>query len=116
MPTRPRSLVPQDNSDLDPLFYEAGQKYGINPFLLKSVAMAESGMNRNTPDSYQGAQGLMQIIPPTARALGVNDARDPAQAIPAAARYLAEGYDKTGSAAGAVMYYHGGPDQRQWGP
>lgn len=108
--------MPQDNSDLDPLFYEAGQKYGINPFLLKSVAMAESGMNRKTPDSYQGAQGLMQIIPPTARALGVNDARDPAQAIPAAARYLAEGYDNTGSAAGAVMYYHGGPDQRQWGP
>lgn len=108
--------MPRDNSDLDPLFYEAGQKYGLNPFFLKSVAMAESGMNRDTPDSYQGAQGIMQIIPPTARALGVSDARDPVQAIPAAAKYLAEGYDNTGSAAGAVMYYHGGPDQRQWGP
>lgn len=106
----------RDSSNLDPLFQAAGEQYGIDPNLLKAVAKQESGINPAIHDSYQGAQGLMQILPSTARGLGINDPRDPLQAIPAAAKYLAEGFAKTGSPEGAVMYYHGGPDQRQWGP
>jgi hypothetical protein len=105
-----------DNSDLIPLFAAAGQRYGIDPTLLMAVAKQESGLNPNTPDSYQGAQGLMQLLPSTARGLGVTNPRDPTQAIPAAAAYLAQGYAATGTPEGAVMYYHGGPDTRQWGP
>jgi hypothetical protein len=108
--------VPQDNSDLLPLFAAAGQKYGIDPTLLMAVAKQESGLNPNTPDSYQGAQGLMQLLPSTARGLGVTDPRDPAQAIPAAAAYLRQGFDATGTPQGAIAYYHGGPDTKQWGP
>ncbi len=108
--------MPRDNSDLLPLFAAAGEKYGIDPTLLMAVAKQESGLNPNTPDSYQGAQGLMQILPSTARGLGITNPRDPAQAIPAAAAYLREGFDKTGTPEGAIMYYHGGPDTRQWGP
>lgn len=104
-----------DNS-LDPLFYTAGQGTGIDPLLLRALSHVESGVNPNVRDSYQGAQGLMQMLPATAASMGAANPRDPSQAIPAAAKYLAEGFDKTGSVEGALRYYHGGPDQRQWGP
>lgn len=101
---------------LIPIFQQAGDQYGIDPTLLMALSKQESGINPNVRDSYQGAQGLMQLMPRTAMGLGVTNPRDPMQAIPAAAAYLAEGYSKTGTPEGALHYYHGGPDPRQWGP
>jgi hypothetical protein len=104
------------NNSYDSLFDASGKQYNVDPRLLKTIFTIESSGNPNTPDSYQGAQGGMQIMPQTAKALGVTNPHDMTQAIPAAAQYVRQGLDATGSPEGALQYYHGGPDQRNWGP
>ena len=111
---------------LDPLFDAAAKQYDIDPNLLRSVALQESGANPAISNSPQGAEGIMQFLPATAKEMGVQDPYDPAQAIPGAARYLGQGLARgealraqgqdVDPAAYAVMYYHGGPDTAQWGP
>ncbi len=68
------------------LFRAAGAKYGVDPALLSAVAKAESAYNPKAVSSA-GAQGLMQLMPSTARSLGV-DPYDPASAVDGAARML----------------------------
>ena len=104
------------NDSFDADFEAAGKAYNVDPRLLKVVFHIESGGNPNTRDSSAGAQGGMQIMPATARGLGVLDPRDMKQAIPGAAKYLAMALDKTGSAEGALAFYHAGPDTSGWGP
>ena len=70
------------------LFEAAGAAHGVDPALLAAVAGAESGYDP-TAVSHAGAQGLMQLMPGTAKGLGVTDAFDPAQAVDGAARLLA---------------------------
>lgn len=72
----------------EPLFVAAGAKYGIDPAILAAQCQRESGGNTDAV-SGAGAQGLMQFMPSTARARGV-DPWDPASAIDGAASYLAE--------------------------
>jgi lambda family phage tail tape measure protein len=73
----------------DPLFDAATQKYGLPVGLVKAIAWKESGFNP-TATNPSGATGIMQMIPSTAARYGVKDAKDPAQAIEGAARYLAD--------------------------
>lgn len=70
------------------LFTTAGKKYGVDPALLSAIAKAESAYR---PDAVSGAgaRGLMQIMPGTARGLGVNP-DVPAQAVDGAARLMAD--------------------------
>jgi cell wall-associated NlpC family hydrolase len=90
------------------LFTAAGKKHGVDPALLSAVAKAESGYRANAV-SKAGAQGLMQLMPSTARGLGV-DPKDPAQAIDGAARLLS-GYlrDYKGKTDLALAAYNAGP-------
>jgi hypothetical protein len=104
-----------DSSDYDDLFQRAAAESKLPVNFIKAIAQQESGFNPKAV-SPQGALGVMQMLPATARSMGAQDPFDPAQAIPAAARYLRQGYDTTGSLEGAAAYYHGGPDTRQWGP
>ncbi|SNS66932.1 transglycosylase SLT domain-containing protein [Actinoplanes regularis] len=69
------------------LFVQAGAKYGVSPKLLAAVAKVESGYNPGAV-SKAGAQGLMQLMPGTAKGLGVRDAFDPEQAVNGAAKML----------------------------
>ena len=69
------------------LFSRASAKYGIDANLLAAVARQESGFNPRAV-SGAGAQGLMQLMPATARGLGVTNPFDPAQSIDGAARLL----------------------------
>lgn len=62
---------------------------GLEPQLLLAVISAESGF-RAQAVSPKGAQGLMQLMPATARRLGVADPFDPEQNVRAGARYLTE--------------------------
>lgn len=63
--------------------------FGLEPALLLAVIAAESGF-RTKAVSPKGAQGLMQLMPATARRLGVSDPFDPEQNVRGGARYLNE--------------------------
>jgi hypothetical protein len=105
-----------DLSAYDQVFEDAGREWNVDPKLLKAMATQESGGNPRAV-SKAGAQGLMQIMPATAKSLGMTDPTDPVQSIYGAAKYMNEALDKEGSAEGALLYYHGGPGWRQaYGP
>ena len=89
------------------LFEQAGRRYGVSPALLAAVAKVESGFNRSAV-SGAGARGLMQLMPSTARGLGV-DPMDPAQAVDGAARLLAGHLRTYGSVPLALAAYNAGP-------
>lgn len=99
-----RSAAP---ADLAGLFRAATQRYGLPPGLLQAIAKAESGFNPGAV-SRAGALGLMQIMPATARGLGV-DPLDPAQAVDGAARLLSQNLQRFGSVDLAVAAYNAGP-------
>ena len=78
--------------------------------------MVESGGKQNAV-SDQGALGPMQLMPETAKALGVTDPFDYGQAIDGGARLLRQSLDRNnGRIDQAVAEYHGGPDRSNWGP
>ncbi|MBW3083931.1 Membrane-bound lytic murein transglycosylase F [Austwickia sp. TVS 96-490-7B] len=89
------------------LFQAAQAKYGVPAALLAAVAKAESGFNAGVV-SPAGAIGLMQIMPSTARSLGV-DPRNPAQAVDGAARLLRDGLNQFRTTALALAAYNAGP-------
>ena len=92
-----------------PVYAAAGQSWGVDPALLRSVAQVESSGNPNTPDSGGGAQGLMQVMPATGAQMGVTDSRDPEQNIWAGAKYLSQMLDRYKSPDLAVAAYNAGP-------
>jgi cell wall-associated NlpC family hydrolase len=89
------------------LFQQAGTRYGVSPDLLAAVAQTESAFNPRAVSSA-GARGLMQIMPATARTLGV-DPNNPAQAVDGAARLLAQNLRSFGSTTLALAAYNAGP-------
>jgi hypothetical protein len=99
---------------LDSVFDAAGRQFNVDPTLLKALTLTESSGRPNAV-SPAGAQGLTQLMPGTAQEVGVSNPFDPTQAIYGGAKYLAQGLDKYGDPVKALMYYHGGPDETQWG-
>lgn len=88
------------------LFRNAQSKYGVSASLLAAVAKQESNFNQRAVSSA-GARGLMQIMPGTARGLGV-DPNDPSQAVDGAARLLRQHLTKFGSTELALAAYNAG--------
>jgi len=89
------------------LFAAAGARHGVAPTLLAAVAKQESGFNPAAV-SRAGARGLMQIMPATARGLGVNP-DVPAQAVDGAARLLKDLISEFGRVDHALAAYNAGP-------
>lgn len=96
------------SGDYEELITGAARRYGIDANLVRAVIRAESGFDPGAV-SPAGAQGLMQLTPSTAAALGVSDPFDPAQNIDAGARYLKQQMDRFGSVELALAAYNAGP-------
>lgn len=88
MRTQNKSVVFGGNTKYDEYINNYAMMYGIDPLLVKSVIKHESGFNANARSSA-GAAGLMQLMPSTARGLGVKNIYDPRENISAGTRYLA---------------------------
>lgn len=69
------------------IILQTASLHKIDPALVKAIIMAESGYNPRAT-SEKGAKGLMQLMPGTAKALGVEDVFDPHQNIIAGVRYF----------------------------
>jgi soluble lytic murein transglycosylase-like protein len=100
---------------LDGIIARASQRYQVAPQLIKAVIRAESGFDAKAV-SPAGAQGLMQLMPTTAAALGVSDPFDAEQNVMGGTRYLRQLLDKyNGRLDTALAAYNWGPghvDQR----
>lgn len=108
---------------LSGIIAEAGARHGVDPRLLAAVAKRESAYNPRAV-SPVGAQGVMQLMPATARYLGVKDAFDPRENVMGGARYLRTLLDTFhgdlnltlaayNAGPGAVQKYKGVPPYRE---
>lgn len=80
------SLLTADNH-YETYIQKSAENYGLHADLIRAVIQAESAGNKNIV-SPKGAQGLMQLMPATARQYGVTDPFDPEQNIDGGAKYL----------------------------
>ena len=90
------------------LIRETAERYGVSPALVEAVIRTESAFNPWAV-SPKGAQGLMQLMPRTASALGVRDSFNPHQNIEGGVRHLRYLLDRyPGNVALAVAAYNAG--------
>jgi transglycosylase-like protein with SLT domain len=80
-------LKARSESELERLAREAAERHGLDPDLVMAVVSVESAFQPRAV-SPKGARGLMQLMPPTARELGVQDAFDPAANLDGGSRHL----------------------------
>lgn len=76
-----------ESAQFDPFIKEACDKWGVEESLVKAVIQQESNFNPEARSSC-GAQGLMQLMPETARSLGVSNACDARENVLGGTRYL----------------------------
>nr|WP_246559357.1 lytic transglycosylase domain-containing protein [Geoanaerobacter pelophilus] len=99
----------RSEGNIQEVITRASEKYGVDGALIKAVIKAESNFNPSAL-SHAGAQGLMQLMPSTARGLGVVDSYNPEQNVMAGTRFLKDMLNR----------YHGNLDSAlaayNWGP
>lgn len=92
----------------DPFIDRVAREHGLAPELIKAVALVESGFDTHAV-SPKGAQGLMQLMPATARQYGVKDAFDPLQNLRAGTIHLRKLLDEfDGDLTLALAAYNAG--------
>lgn len=102
---RPVPIPPQETADA---IHDAAQRHQVDERLVTAVAWRESGFNPHAV-SPKGARGTMQLMPETARRLGV-DASDPAANIDGGVQYLSSMMRRFGGdQAKALAAYNAGP-------
>ncbi|MET0341585.1 MAG: lytic transglycosylase domain-containing protein [Polyangiales bacterium] len=106
---RPLCSCPSEPTAVEAALRRAAQRHGVSERLVRSVARAESGLI-HTRISGTGAMGVMQLMPGTARELGLTDPFDLAQNVDGGVRYIKQmlGVYK-GNVRRALAAYNAGP-------
>jgi soluble lytic murein transglycosylase-like protein len=99
--------VPSEVAPYKSMIARSAARWGVDPALIQAVIQHESGGNANATSSA-GAMGLMQLMPETARALGVTNPYDPAQSIDAGTHYLSTQLQRFGDVKLAIAAYDAG--------
>lgn len=102
-------LRPNYNGEFNHHISAAAALHGVSVELVRAVIQVESDFDYLARSS-KGAQGLMQLMPDTARQLGVTNPFDPRQNIFGGARYLKMLLDQFGDVAMALAAYNSGPN------
>ena len=96
------------NYPFRPIILAAANQYKVNPTIIRAIIMAESGFNPKAI-SQKGAKGLMQLMPRTAKSLGVKDSFNPEQNIHAGVKYFSYLLEKfNGDPSLALAAYNAG--------
>lgn len=95
-------------AEISQLVEKTSKAHNVDPLLVDSVIRVESNYDPNAI-SPKGAQGLMQLMPPTAQMLGVTDSFDPAENIEAGVKYLKYLQDLYKDDRLALAAYNAGP-------
>ncbi|HEY3578932.1 MAG TPA: lytic transglycosylase domain-containing protein [Pyrinomonadaceae bacterium] len=83
----PADIPTSGDKDLDRIIFEVGEREGVDPRFIHAVIWQESKYDVNA-HSHAGAQGLMQLMPATAKRFGCEDMNDPESNIEAGTKYL----------------------------
>lgn len=104
-------------ADYEPIIQAAAQEWNVDPALIKAHMQHESGGNAMGKDGKpirgaSGEHGLMQIMPATARDLGITDPDEVVQNIFGGTKYISQNLDRfPGNVMAAVAAYNAGPDR-----